>query len=474
MIIFQRLPHFPNPWSRILPIIRHIMPVIFVVGMLPILTLTSSYANAQVLDRVFIEEADIKSLPLNSLRLEVDASAFFHDNEYDSKIQDGYTLPGGRLTPHLSYNPIKQINIEAGASMLFYNGTNRYPNFAYHDIATWKGSQYQHGVHALPWLRLQASLENVDVVVGSIYGGANHRLIAPLYNPEQHLSTDPEMGVQILVHRPRFQLDTWVNWQSYIFKYDDHQEAFTVGTTARIQWGRRKPSHFLSVITGKSVLRFFTPIQLLIQHRGGEQDVTNMGVQTLCNASAGLGVEWTPSPRPSFRKKNHNWTRTSPLNSFIFQSNVLGSYQQAGKLWPYETGFAAHAGLSTEWMEHLTVDADYLYAPKQFASLFGNPFFSTFSMLDGGTQVNADGTLSGQYQQLYNKSHTLRIGLGYHHTFAKAYTLGASAELFNINARECHNENTVQSNGTNGKLKEFNFSFGIYLRVSPSFILKKF
>lgn len=432
-------PTHQNPWSRILPFLRHILPA--AVGIIP-LVYPAANAQAQLLNEMFTEDASIDSLPLRSLRLDVDAVGFFRDNEYDTEIQNGYSLPGVRLTPHLAFNPLQQINIEAGASMLFFNGANRYPCFAYHDIATWKGNQYQHGCHVLPWVRLQASLKHLDVVLGNIYGGSCHGLITPLYNPEQNLSTDPEMGVQLLLHRQHIALDVWMNWQSYIFETDTHQEAFTVGTTAKILWGRKKP------------VSFYSPIQLVLQHRGGEQDATNFGVQTICNASAGVGMNWTPA--------------TSGFNSLDAQVNALGCYQQAGKLWPFDTGFAMHVGIQTKWMEHLTVGIDYTHIPKQFVSVYGNPFYSTISLKHGGTQINTDGTLSGHYDHQYKGMRNVRLNVGYQYTFAKAYTLGADAEIYSLHSPQKIGVGEV------GKLSDVCFSFGVYLRVSPSFLLKKF
>ena len=221
--------------------------------------------------------------------MELNALAFFRDNEYDSQITRGYSLPGTWLQPKLTYNPITSIHLELGLHGLILDGANKYPNYAYHDIATWKGNQYTSGVHLLPWFRAQADLRHLTFVLGNIYGAQNHQLIDPLYNPEQNISADPEMGVQILLERKYIHLDTWLNWQSYIYELDTHQEAFTVGVNSRIQWN-----------SPASRFHWSTPIQLLIQHRGGEQDVTELGVQTLCNASAGgelarkLSAEWPP------------------------------------------------------------------------------------------------------------------------------------------------------------------------------------
>lgn len=409
--------------QHILPLLKHLLPVWIVALML---LLPTSNCYGQILEALSSENSNIDSIPTSSLRAEVDAIAFFHDNEYSSDIRKGYSLPGVRIIPHLAYNPIQQINIELGASMLFYNGANKYPCYAYHDIGTWKGDQYQHGAHVLPWVRLQASLKHIDVVLGNIYGGSNHRLSTPLYNAEQNLSADPENGIQILVHRRHFEADTWLNWQSYIFEESSHQEAFTVGENMRLLWGK----------TGGR-WQWYTPLQVLIQHRGGEQDNTNMGVQTLSNAALGAAIEGKPI--------------RSRLDLVSAQLNAVVSYQQKGHLWPFNTGFAIHAGAQMKMINHLHVAADYLYAPKQFVSLFGNPFFSTISLRSPGTT--------------YQGIHTLRTAVGYEYCFAKSYTLGAHAECFSEHA---------PANDNKPSLSEVNFSFGLYLRVAPSILLKRF
>ncbi len=420
--------------GTLLSTLRHLLPL----WILALILLPAQESHAQAFETLYTEDTSIDSIPVGSLRAEVDALAFFHDNEYDSNIQKGYSLPGVRITPHLAFNPHRQINIEAGVSMLIFNGANKYPCYAYHDIATWKGNQYQRGAHFLPWVRLQASFKHLDVVLGNIYGGSQHGLSAPLYNAEQNLSTDPEMGVQILTRRPHFQSDTWLNWQSYIYELDSHQEAFTVGESARIIWGKTDEA--------KS-WRCFTPIQLTIQHRGGEQDTTAMGVQTLSNASIGLGIEGTPALR--------HWDHLTA------QTSALLSYQQKGHLWPFDTGMAWHSSVSTRFLKHLTVSADYLYAPRQFASLFGNLFFGTISTKHPGTS--------------YHGIHTLRTVIGYQYTFAKAYTLGTQLEAFSLHApsHTAEHAETERESLVQPSLSEFSFSFGIYFRMSPSILIKK-
>ncbi len=363
----------------------------------------------------------LDSTQRNVLGVKLDAMTFFRDNEYDSDVAKGYSLPGLWLQPRITYQPLRNVSLELGLHAYVMNGANKYPNYAYHDIATWKGNQYQSGAHVLPFFRVQADFRHLSLIMGNIHGAQQHRLILPMFNPEQNLSTDPEMGFQLLVDRRHIHLDTWLNWQSYIFEEDTHQEAFTVGTNATLLWGREG-----------APVQWSAPIQLLIQHRGGEQDNTAMGVQTLCNASAGLRMDYRPAGKCA-------------LNAFSAEINALGSYQQSGHLWPFTTGFAAHAAVSATLWNHVGLELGHMEIPKQYANLYGNPFFGTLSIKHPGLQ--------------FDGMHTTYLNADYHYTFASAYRLGAAVEAM-----------YAQSPGVGS----FVFSFGAYFRVSPSFVIKRF
>ncbi|MBR5576806.1 MAG: hypothetical protein IKW22_05980, partial [Bacteroidaceae bacterium] len=154
--------------------------------------------NADMSRRLGFQPYRVDSAKTRTIGLEVDALAFFKDNEFDGNVQSGYSLPGVRLQPRLTYTPIDEVKLELGLHATIYSGANRYPCYAFHDIATWKGDQYQSGAHLLPFFRATASFSNITLAVGNIYGGATHGLIEPLYNPELTLTDDPEMGVQMI------------------------------------------------------------------------------------------------------------------------------------------------------------------------------------------------------------------------------------------------------------------------------------
>ena len=351
---------------------------------------------AQMWDQLARSSYRIRQSDLRALRVEVDALTFFRDNEYSSKLTKGYSLPGLWLEPKLVYTPLSQIELELGAHALIFNGANKYPCYVYHDVGRWKGSQHQHGAHALPWLRAKADFRHLTVVMGDIYGGQNHRLSIPLWNAEANLSQDPEMGFQLLWDRNKIgtsgiwdcHMDTWLNWQSYIFEEDSHQEAFTVGSAWKVGF-----------LSPWSKVRWYMPLQLVIQHRGGEQDTTSMGVQTLCNASVGLGMHWYPTTRTVKR-----------VNA---EASVLATYQQSGTLWPFDTGVAYHLTAGADFRRGISLRGGAFRAPRHFVSLYGNPFFSTLSVRD---------------RESHRGITTAYLRADYHYTFHHDYVLGAEAE----------------------------------------------
>lgn len=393
--------------------------------------------HAEVWDSLCIDRYDIDTAQVGQIRAEVNALAFFQNNEFSSRMQKGYTLPGAWMNPKITYTPLPQVYIEAGAHLMFYDGANRYPNYAYQDIARWKGNQHTHGVHALPWFRAQATFHrgghtdrSLNVILGNIYGCQNHQLIRPMFNAEQNLSSDPEMGFQLLLDRRHVHLDMWMNWQSYIFNLDSHQEAFTVGINSTLKWSRPERK-----------IQWETPVQILVQHRGGELDTTALGVQTLCNGSVGARMTYRPS---ASRKFQH----------IRAEANVLGSWQQSGSLWPFDLGVAFHAGAAIALLQGLQVEAGYVGIPHQFANLFGSPFFGTISTKFPGTVVRG--------------LHTAYASASYFYTFDKLasrkyrspqYQLGAQFDLYSVNP--------------SGYSNSIPFGFGLYMRVRPSFLLNK-
>lgn len=380
----------------------------------------------------------VDSAATGTLGLDLEALAFFKDNEFDGNVQRGYSLPGVRLQPRLTYTPIDEVKLELGLHATIYSGANKYPCYVYHDIATWKGDQYQSGAHLLPFFRATARFSHVTVAVGDIYGGTTHRIAEPLYNPELILSDDPEMGCQVLIDTERWHSDLWLNWQSYIFQESTHQEAFTVGWAQRIRLLRRQNAlgtvHTLSL-----------PILLLVQHRGGEQDNTHLGVQTIANGALGLRYDYLSGKRGAFTGAS-------------VEALALACIQQSGKLWPFKRGAAMWVEGGVYLLRDLHLSAGVFYA-KDFCSLYGSPYYGTLSTKHPGARF------SGMF--------TTMLSVEYSRTFAKAYTIGAHLKAYLNKTGTLTPATQADATALVSSPGEFRtpFSFGVYFRLSPSFVL---
>lgn len=401
-----------------------------------LLLLTTANAKAQGsvhIDSLLFENSHrIDSASCGELRLNFDALCFFRDNEYKGCLSKGYTLPGYRLQPTVSYQPLKNLRVEVGVSMLHYWGANKYPNLNYSDISTWKGDQTQTGFHLLPFFNVQLAVSrNFNLILGNIYGGANHRLIEPLYNQENALSADPEMGVQMQWQTKPLDFDVWVNWESFIFDKDTHQEAFTFGLSTRFKANR--PERRTHV---------YSPLQVVMQHRGGEinPDAEQRQVKTWMNAAAGVGV--------TIHTDNSILTR---LNA---EADVAYYRQMTGALLPFDNGKGLYLKAEADIWRFCLRGA--YWDSSKFISIFGNPLYGSVGIHNRDFQMQRNRTVCAQ--------------LSYAQELGKGFSWGVQADVFNT----LPTDDFVVDNKVYNNNNKVSLAAGIYLRVKPSFLLKKF
>ena len=399
-----------------------------IIGVFLLWLLCSSQAFARTEGQRYRTDYRLDSLRTRALYLNIDNLFFFKNNENNGTLMKGYTLPGAWVNPKISYQPLPSLKVEGGVYMLVYDGAYKYPNYAYQDISKWKGMHYQKGTHMLPFFRGQLNFGNLHFVLGNLYGGSNHRLMLPIYNPELNLTADPEAGFQIIYDSPRFHLDTWINWQSFIFEIDTHQEAFVAGLSSEVKFN-----------SPQSKVHWYAPLQVVTQHRGGEQDEGG-SVETFINGAAGVGMLWNVG--------------NSGLRKLNWEASVLGYYRQKGAMWPFEKG----AGVYT------TVKAVFKYWALQtgvfscdnFISLFGNTHF---------------GAVSTKYQGGYYDKRPVTGFLiaDYSRTYAKLYSFGIKGEMYYQLSDKLVYDKPLE----NDKGRNVGLSIGAYLRLNLDFMLKK-
>jgi hypothetical protein len=388
---------------------------------------------AQMTDQFYRSDTYIDTLRKGQLSLEIDNISFFKDNEFNSTVQKGYTLPGFWLQLKASYYPFSNLKIESGFHSIWFWGSTRYPAFAYKGISTWNGQDYAQNVHVLPFLRTHIALsKNVDVVLGDIYGGSNHRLIDPLYNPELNLTSDPETGLQFLYHSKWLHFDMWVDWMTYIYKLDTKQEAFVAGGSA----------HFMANAP-QSPFHLYFQLQGLSQHKGGEINVTNEEVQTILNGATGVGMTW-----------NINRKCLKHVNA---EFDLLGYSFPKRSVYTLDKGVGYYAKLAVQ-LSDFNIRTSY-WSCRNFMPVFGSAFYGSVSTREGG--------------MFYKNPQMLYWGADYVYPLNKGFVFAIKAETYYyLSGKMYHPETGLAASSAFGA--NVNYSIGVCLRVNPSFLLKQY
>lgn len=376
---------------------------------------------------LFYENYNIDTAKIGVLYLNLDNVNFFINNEFASEKTISYTLPGYKLIPKLSFAVYDNILLEAGVSFLHYWGTNKYPMYSYLGISNWESNKYQNFYHFLPFFRAKANFgDNFHIVFGNLYNNRNHNLITPLYNPEFSFSSDEEMGVQTLFNSKYFDSDIWLNWQSFIFKNDYHQEVFTFGASTKTKLP----------IKNKNI-SFYLPIQFLAQHKGGGLDTNYNKNQLIENLAFGLGLSFCPK---------------RILDKISFDVSYINSFQNSIEEIPFQKGYGLYHNLSIE-KQNFNLRFAY-WIGKDFFSIYGSEHFFNYSTTTKG--------------MIFNDINLLHTHFGYLLTSKNRYLIGLDVDLYYYMPFDGCREGY-------GYIKSsdyVDFSFGIYLKINPEFRLK--
>jgi len=409
----------------------------YLVIILVFLTWISTEIRAQETDLNSLRTEDYRIDPENSgsLFLSIDNTSFLHNVETDGDIYEGYTLPGFRLAPRLILYPASMVKLEAGLSFLKFWGAEKYPCYAYQGISEWKAENYQYGTHFLPFFRVQIQpAKQLNIVLGNIYGGSNHDLIEPLYMPELNYNADPECGAQLLYRSKVAKVDIWVNWESFMFRNDSHQEVITFGGSAA-----------LNITPENSFFHLSLPVQFIGTHHGGELKATDEELTTLYNTTAGLKFQF-------------NTNRL--LKNISFQSMGV-SYRciDNPEKFHFSDGWGLYTNLSAQiWNTKLKAA---WWRSQDFINLFGNPVYQNTS------------TTLPEFDRVFPDINVFNLGLSYEQKFGNGIHLGADIDYY-YNPELTAYDLAYSGYSTPAKIsKSFNYTVGIYVRINPSIILKK-
>ncbi|MBR7167478.1 MAG: hypothetical protein IKD33_01560 [Bacteroidales bacterium] len=366
----------------------------------------------------------IDSSEIKKLYLEVDVLSFFKNNEFTGEKVKGYTLPGFCMSPHLSLAFSKNVRMEVGANILRYWGSEIYPCYSYLGIAEWESERYQKGVHILPIMRAQFSItDSFHIVFGTLYNRNSHLLCTPLYNNELNYTSDRESGIQILYDNRFHSSDLWVNWQSFIFENDIHQEMFVFGYSSRT-----------NIIKTDYGLEIGIPLQFVAQHRGGEVNIAEThSIQTYSNYAAGLFGKY------SFGGKY--------FKDITFACYYIGFTQNVGTLYPFNNGWAIYPELSIR-IHDFQLDMGY-FVGKDFISLLGSPHFGNISAKTPDMIFDKMDMFMAEIEYCYHKSKYFSFGIE-----------GSFIHYFPYTSFR-------PEYGTMERKRANSFSFGLFLDINP-------
>lgn len=370
----------------------------------------------QVQQEMFLSDPKIAPERSRDLLLEIDNADFFKNNEYTSGLSKGYTLGGFWIIPKLVYFPSKNTKIEFGWYLLQYLGANHYPASSPAIVPDSLNAPYPGKFRNKAFLRVQWSpAPDFHVVLGSLYGAANHRLIEPMYQWERYFSANPEDGVQLLYKTHRLKLDLWIDWQNFIFKNDPYLEQFTVGFSSELAFTRKEKSWQLSM-----------PLQVLGKHYGGQIDATDFGTVSAGNAAIGFKAV-----------KNFNRKYLKSLSASVY--GLLYSEIGTRKL-PYSTGSGVFGNIDLD-VSPFFVNLGY-WSSNKFISIAGEPILQSLSYMDNHT--------------LFRNREVVLMKTGFNKEVCKGLSLGAYFEGYYV-----RNES------------ELNFTYGVHMRFNQQIFLKK-
>lgn len=266
----------------------------------------------QLDNRPFYQTDTIPKGEVGQFHFHFDQLSFFRNNEYFSKITDGYTLFGNHLIPTLQYQVHPKLRLEGGF-------------FLWQDFG---GKGFQQ---ISPIFTARFHHRSNQILMGSLDGGLAHQLIEPLYNFENQFLRRLEYGFQ-WKHQSRFlEMDTWIDWRNMIREYSQSQEVVEGGLRVEIPFynGVNSRISFLGQATAF--------------HKGGQIDTTRLPLITWFNIATGLRYQIFFEGASFFKS----------IDLQVFGLNFLDHSPNRQQIFTKGNAFYANASVCTKWFNFM-------------------------------------------------------------------------------------------------------------------------
>jgi len=270
----------------------------------------------------------------HELYLDFDALLFTKNNEYFSRIADGYTLYGFQFAPFISYYPSEKVRIDAGIYFQKDFGNNDFTTIA-------------------PIFTVKFDLGPFQQIIGNLEGSLNHLYVEPLYDFERVLIDRLETGMQTKFIDDNTFMDLWINWETMIYERDPNLEEVSGGI-----------SFFRDMHWGPHQLRI--PLQFIAYHKGGQIDFNPSPILTLWNSAAGISY--------TYHFPEGSWIRSIKSdNYYLYYENITPSHRLA-----FDDGDGWYANLSITTSIDLELMASY-WLGNEFITIKGGQLFPSVS-----------------------------------------------------------------------------------------------
>lgn len=207
----------------------------------------------------------------HSWRIGADITTFLRDAAFSLPYTRGYTATGFFVSPYAQHRIGLHAQMTLGVHLAGVAG--------FDGFRLWK-----------PLVRLEYEpFQNVRWIMGSLYGGLNHRLFEPMYDRERNIYDRYEEGVQLLAEVPlgrhcSLSTDTWLNWEELLEPWQMRQERFTLGSSNQLLL-------FVAGLDALKGISLSVPFSFLGTHCGGQFTGLDTCIQSLFNENVGLRID---------------------------------------------------------------------------------------------------------------------------------------------------------------------------------------
>jgi len=202
---------------------------------------------------------EFKNNAESGLYFRLENNNFVKNNEYFGDYTEGYTLMGYAVQPSLMYYAGSRLRVKAGLHLLQYSGMSEF-------------------TEVLPVFSVHAQLtDKLDLIMGGLKGDVHHRLIEPVFNTEHQYTRPIENGFQFVFQGDNLWLDSWLDWEHFIFPGDNKPEKFTAGISSEYRFTKSDSEFEVTV-----------PVQLVATHLGGQISDFSESMQSLANVVSGI------------------------------------------------------------------------------------------------------------------------------------------------------------------------------------------